>query len=63
MKVSVTEHENKCIPPLSSAAVLLISKMTDCSYISHHFKALIHTEDLGAHSRLLLQQVAYFNEA
>lgn len=46
MKVSVTEHENKCIPPLSNAAVLLIPKMTYSSYISHHFKAPIHTERL-----------------
>lgn len=42
----LTEHEYKCIPTFSTAAVLLISKMTYSSYISHHFKALIHTERL-----------------
>lgn len=44
-KISFTEHENNVFL-LSSAAVLLISKMTYSSRISHHFKALIHTERL-----------------
>lgn len=44
MKISITEHENKCVSHLLSEAVSLISEMTYSSYFSHHFKALIHTE-------------------